>query len=195
MERTTRRRRFFAVMSVILLAAAGVRFRDWAEEIAGDRWDHRDNDFEKSFGVRQTANNRFILTRGHGWIAPALRGREIDGTVWNRLRFALRSTKPLRVKLLYQSSCGDNGVCRWLEPVAEKDGWSGFDVELSKLEWPHSSSPEAKAWGGRTGAVSMFAVDLYGDGIYYYECTSAKGREYLLFTLSAQGMTYEAIPY
>ena len=39
------------------------------------------------------------------------------------------------------------------------------------------------------------AVDLYGDGIYYYECTSAKGREYLLFTLSAQGMTYEAIPY
>ena len=22
---------------------------------------------------------------------------------------------------------------------------------------------EAKAWGGRTGAVSMFAVDLYGD--------------------------------
>ena len=147
----------------ILLAAAGVRFRDWAEEIAGDRWDHRDNDFEKSFGVRQTANNRFILTRGHGWIAPALRGREIDGTVWNRLRFALRSTKPLRVKLLYQSSSGDNGVCRWLEPVAEKDGWSEFDVELSKLEWPHSSSPEAKAWGGRTGAVSMFAVDLYGD--------------------------------
>ncbi len=37
--------------------------------------------------------------------------------------------------------------------------------------------------------------DLFGDGINYYECGAAKGREYLLFTLSTKGMTYEVVRY
>ncbi len=37
--------------------------------------------------------------------------------------------------------------------------------------------------------------DLFGDGIIYYRCGAAKHREYLLFTLTKEGTTYEKVAY
>ena len=38
--------------------------------------------------------------------------------------------------------------------------------------------------------------DLFGDGVLYYECGAAKKREYLLFTLKADGSySYEVVSY
>lgn len=37
------------------------------------------------------------------------------------------------------------------------------------------------------------ADDLYGDGIMYYGCASAEGRNYLLFTVTPTGYTYEVV--
>lgn len=40
------------------------------------------------------------------------------------------------------------------------------------------------------------SADLFGDGVIYYECGAAKMREYLVFTLKADGSyAYEVIPY
>ena len=38
--------------------------------------------------------------------------------------------------------------------------------------------------------------DLFGDGVLYYECGAAKKREYILFTLHAEGdYSYEVVCY
>ena len=40
------------------------------------------------------------------------------------------------------------------------------------------------------------ANDLYGDGVLYYECGSAKFREYVVFTLNDDGgYSYEVVEY
>ncbi len=38
-------------------------------------------------------------------------------------------------------------------------------------------------------------LDLFDDGIVYYRCGAAKTREYLLFTLTKEGMKYEKVAY
>lgn len=37
--------------------------------------------------------------------------------------------------------------------------------------------------------------DIFGDGILYYECCSAKKRQYLVFTIDEKGVTYEEADY
>lgn len=37
--------------------------------------------------------------------------------------------------------------------------------------------------------------DIFGDGIVYYECGSAKKRQYLVFTIDEKGVTYEVADY
>ncbi len=148
----------------IILAMTAVRLNDFATAILKDPWDLQNDDFDRSYGLKKISNTTVELTQGHGWIAPNLRGRELDAQRWKMIRFSLKSSAPdLKVKLLYQSPSGDNATSAGLKPEIRENGVMSFEVDLSKVVWQHSSSPEAKQWGGRTNKVSMFAIDLYGE--------------------------------
>lgn len=147
----------------IIIALTGIRYSDYAATELGNPWDRHDDDFDRSFGFRREGNGGFTMERPHAWVAPALHGKTFDATRWKRLRFPVKADRPYRFKILYQSPSGDNAVSAWISPDHTADGMDWYDIDAGRLEWRNSSSPEAKTWGGRTGEISMFALDFYGE--------------------------------
>lgn len=150
----------------IVLAVSGENYVEFGATVLKKAWDFDSvKDIGKNFGIDrlkvQDGICRFTMGRPHSWLAPESGETVINGALWKRLTFKLKSSEPLGVKVLYFSPTGDNGVCDWIKPIRSVGGWDYYDVFLDQINWRHGSSPEAKQWGGRERTISLFGIDLY----------------------------------